>query len=103
VKFDSLTIAGLSHTIFEGSTDRGKAMSRALRALVRPLRRLRLLIQAWPPEPQELPEPESDLDEEGVAMSVVQRQSVSVFEDGHDYEVFAQAGDLRVLQLELPR
>jgi hypothetical protein len=103
VKLDSLTIAGLSHTIFERSTDRGKAMSSALKALVRPLRRLRLLIQAWPPEPQELPDPESDRDEEGVVISVVQRQSVSVYEDGNAYEVLAEVGELRVLKLELPR
>lgn len=103
VELDSLTIAGLSHTIFERSTDRGKSMSLALRALVRPLRRLRLLIQAWPPEPQELPDPESDRDEEGVVISVVQRQSVSVYEDGNTHEVLAGAGGLRVLKLELPR
>ena len=99
VKLDSLTIAGVSHTIFERTTDRGKSMSRALRSLVRPLRRLRLLIQTWPPES----DLDDDLDDEGTAVSAVQRQSVSVFEDGDAYKVFAAAHDLRVLKLELPK
>jgi hypothetical protein len=46
LKPDSLTLARISHAIFDRSSDRGKAMSIALRSMARPLRRLRLSIQA---------------------------------------------------------
>ena len=104
LKLDSLTIAGISHAIFDRSIDRGNATSHALRALVRPLRRFRLLIQAWPPEAfrgsQELPESESvDAD----TLLAVRLESVSVFEEGHARKVLAEARELRVLKLELPQ
>ena len=108
VKLDSLTIAGISHTIFDRSTDRGELMSHALRVLVRPLRRLRLLIQAWSPEDGDLSEKssdsESELDVEKALNSVpvVRLQSFNLFEKGPVREVLSEARELRALKLEPP-
>lgn len=111
LKLDSLTLAGISHTIFDRSTERGYTMSHALRAVVRPLRRLRLFIQAWPPEVSDRAESSSssDLNSSGSDSSedihqteAIRLKSVSVFEQGHARKVLAEARELRALKLELP-
>lgn len=50
VKLDSLTLAGISHSLFDASTEGGHLLLHRLTEVVKPLRRLRLIIQAWPPE-----------------------------------------------------
>jgi hypothetical protein len=103
LNLDSLTVAGTSHTIFDRCTDRGRSMSHALRALVRPLRRLRLFIQAWPPRTLDTSEDSSnsgsESDKEEIAQAVC-HQSVSVLEEGHAWKFLAEALELRLLKLE---
>jgi hypothetical protein len=103
LKLDSLTIAGLSHTIFARSTEKGHDMSHALRTLVGPLRRLRLFIQAWPAEPQHGSDYPEWTAEDVAILPAVRQQSISVFEEGHARKVLAQARELRILKLELPQ
>lgn len=78
----------------------------ALKAIMRPLRRLRLFIQAWPPELIDQDEESEDSDwqpdfDEDLLQSV-REQSVSVVEGGYVEKILAEARDLRVLKLELP-
>lgn len=97
--------------IFETSTDRGILLWGALKDLIRRLRRLRLLIQAWPPEGYESSEEESDsrsdpdVDPENEVKSVrvIRLHSVLLSEEGPVYGILSEARELRVLKLELPQ
>jgi hypothetical protein len=108
LKLDSLTLAGISHAIFLDYNERGKILSRALRVLMRPLRRLRLSIQAWSPEDVEemfSPSESSDSGSElwGESIGSVRTDSFSVFEEGNFRKILEVAKELRVLNLEFPR
>ncbi|KAM0710479.1 hypothetical protein Q7P35_002842 [Cladosporium inversicolor] len=113
LELDSLTIAGISHMIFEVSSDQRILLWGALKDLVRPLRRLRLLIQAWPPEDYDSSEEEessgsgtdSDEDpEKGLkSVSAIRLRGQLLFEEGPVYGILSGARELRVLKLELPQ
>jgi len=111
LELDSLTVVGLSHMIFDITTDRGILLWGALKDLIRPLRRLRLLIQAWPPEGYESSEEESDsgsnpdMDPDKKLLSVadIRLRSAELFEEGPVYGILSEARELRVLKLELPQ
>jgi hypothetical protein len=115
LELDSLTLAGLSHMIFDVTTDRGLLLWGALKDLVRPLRRPRLLIQAWPPEDYDSSESEEESDtgsdpdvnvdpeKELTSVSEIRQRSVQLFQDGPVYGILLEARELRVLKLELPQ
>jgi hypothetical protein len=92
-KLNSLTLAGISHKVFDRFSTNGEIMSDRLRATVRSLHRLRLFIQACPPH---LLNHKYD----GSADHSL-TPNASVFIRGHVYEVLKEARELRVLKLEL--
>jgi hypothetical protein len=101
--------------IFDVTTDRALLLWGALKDLVRPLRRLRLLIQAWPPEDHDSSESEEESDtgsdpdvhadpeKELTSVSEIRQRSVQLFQDGPVYGILLEARELRVLKLELPQ
>ena len=106
LQLDSLTIAGVSHTIFDTSTDRGVSTYYALKAIMPPPTSTRVFIQAWPPELIDQDEESEDSDwqpdiDKDLLQSV-REQSVSVFEEGYVGKILAEARDLPVLKLEVP-
>jgi len=100
LKLDSFTLSGISHTVFDKSTDISESRSHALSAVVRPLRRLRLFIQAVAPEYWDS-SPFWGGEHINSARAVCQ-ESLAVFEEGDVWSVLAEAQELRVLKLQLP-
>jgi hypothetical protein len=103
LKLDSLTLAGISHAIFLTRTERGKSLSRALRVLIRPLRRLRLYIQAWAPAEGKLGVSDESSDSDAEVIESVRTDTSSIFEEGNFRKILNVAKELRVLKLEFPR
>jgi hypothetical protein len=103
LKLDSLTLAGISHAIFLTRTERGKLLSRALRVLIRPLRRLRLYIQAWAPADEKLGVSDESSDSDAEVIQSVRTDTSSIFEEGNFRKILNVAKELRVLKLEFPR
>ena len=97
-KLDSLTLRNVPPTIFDRHRDVGDGEWRALRALVKPLRRLRLWTNVDPPDTEECDE----IDDLDPGIRPIQRQCGQIFEDGHLHEPLLSATELRVLELEMP-
>lgn len=99
-KLDSLTLAQVSPTLFDPRSWEEEGLDEwpALKALVQPLRRLRLWIHAQPPEKSEV-----DFDASAPDIFSVHEQSDLAFQEGHLHEILSSASDLRVLKLGLPR
>jgi hypothetical protein len=103
LKLDILTLAGISHAIFLTRTERGKSLSRAMRVLIRPLRRLRLYIQAWAPADEKLGVSDESSDSDAEVIESVRTDTSSIFEEGNFRKILNVAKELRVLKLEFPR
>lgn len=101
VKLDSLTLAGISQWIFDRSTEKGKILSRALRVLVRPLRRLRMIIQMFLSDIDSSEEDSIASDDEAAYQDFLNK--VPPLQNGSARKVLAEAGQLRVLELEFPQ
>ena len=97
IKLESLTLLSLSPAIFDKGVGVNADQWRALNNLVRPLRRLRLYLQADAPEEDDKEEPdEHEPDYEQIF------HQFNDFLDSHADEILSAARNLRVLKLELP-
>lgn len=97
-KLDSLTIRNVPPTIFDKHHGIGKEEWRALKALVKPLHRLRLWTNVDPPDEEECDE----FDDLDPGIRQIQRRCEQIFEDGHLHDLLSSATELRVLKLGMP-
>lgn len=98
-KLDSLTLAAISPLLFDKGGNIREDEWCALKALVQPLRRLRLFSFAEPPDREDR-YLEFDDDDPGVEQTSF--LSDDILEAGHLRELLSAAKDLRVLKLQLP-
>lgn len=97
IKLDSLTLLSLSPAIFDKHIGVDADQWRARNTLVRPLRRLRLYLQADAPEEDDEEEPDDDEPD--------YEQMFHHFDEvlnDNSHEILSAASNLRVLKLQLP-
>ena len=99
IELDSLTLAPISPAIFDTRLERHKR--RALKSLVRPLRRLRLYLQADLTDEDDEDEDEEP-DEHEPDYEQMYHQFHDYFLNGQAQEILSAATNLRVLKLRLP-
>jgi hypothetical protein len=98
LELDSLTLLSLSPSIFDNGSAVKADQWRALKNLVRPLRRLRLFLQADAPEEGDEEEP----DELEPDYEQVYHHFNEILES-HAHNILSVASNLRVFKLQLPR
>lgn len=98
-RLDSLTLAAVSPLLFDVDVNVNAEEWSALKALVRPLRRLRLFTLVEPPDQEDQ---DGEIDYEEPDPEDFQLLVDDIFNSGNLHEILLEARDLRVLKLQLP-
>jgi hypothetical protein len=99
LRLDSLTTAHVSPLLFDRVNQIGEDGWGAIRALIQPLRRLRLYLHAEPLQPDTLSD---EVDDTLYRLSGLDKEVQDLFAGGPAHDILSSARNLRVLSLHLP-
>jgi hypothetical protein len=100
LRLDSLTISHVSPLLFDRVHHIGEDGWGAIRALVQPLRRLRLYLHVQNPERQDH---EDEVDDRIARIQWLYKEARELFAAGPAHDILSSARELRVLSLHLPK